>query len=64
MQCREGTKQLLEILEDITKERGSEEDITLLEEMGKAIIADSICGLGRISPNPPHYTPAHEYGWY
>jgi NADH:ubiquinone oxidoreductase subunit F (NADH-binding)/(2Fe-2S) ferredoxin/ferredoxin len=50
--CREGTQQLLKILEDITKGRGSEEDITLLEEMSKAIIAGSICGLGRTAPNP------------
>jgi len=50
--CREGTQQLLKILTDITGGKGSEEDIDLLEEMGKAIIAGSICGLGQTAPNP------------
>ena len=50
--CREGTQQLLKILKDITSGNGSEEDLVLLLEMGKAISAGSICGLGRTAPNP------------
>lgn len=50
--CREGTRQMLKILEDITSGKGTMEDLLLLEEMGKAIIASSICGLGKSAPNP------------
>ncbi len=50
--CREGTQQMLKILEDITSGKGSMEDLSLLEEMGKAIITSSICGLGKSAPNP------------
>jgi len=50
--CREGTQQLLKVLKDITSGNGSEEDLVLLLEMGKAISAGSICGLGRTAPNP------------
>ncbi len=50
--CREGTQQMLKILEDITTGKATMEDLLLLEEMGKAIITSSICGLGNSAPNP------------
>jgi NADH-quinone oxidoreductase subunit F len=50
--CRLGTKQLLDILEDITTGKGREGDIALLVEIGEAIKAGSICGLGQTAPNP------------
>jgi NADH-quinone oxidoreductase subunit F len=50
--CREGTLQMLKILEDITEGRGKEEDIDLLLELAKAIQAGSLCALGGTSPNP------------
>jgi NADH-quinone oxidoreductase subunit F len=50
--CREGTKRMLSILEDITSGRGREGDIQLLEDMGKTIIDASLCGLGGSAPNP------------
>jgi len=50
--CRLGTKQMLEILEDITKGKGKPEDIDLLVELGEAIKAGSLCGLGQTAPNP------------
>jgi len=50
--CRLGTKQLLQILEDITKGRGKEEDIDLLLELGDAIKMGSLCALGQTAPNP------------
>jgi NADH-quinone oxidoreductase subunit F len=50
--CRIGTRQMLDILEDITKGNGKIEDIDLLLEMGEDIKAGSLCGLGRTSPNP------------
>lgn len=50
--CREGIKRMYEILTEITKGKGKEGDIELLEEMSYAIIDTSLCGLGRTAPNP------------
>ncbi|HSW35637.1 MAG TPA: NADH-quinone oxidoreductase subunit NuoF [Candidatus Limnocylindrales bacterium] len=50
--CRAGTDQMLKILNDITHGRGRQEDLALLEELGRSIIAGSICGLGQSAPNP------------
>jgi NADH:ubiquinone oxidoreductase subunit F (NADH-binding)/NAD-dependent dihydropyrimidine dehydrogenase PreA subunit len=50
--CRLGTKQMLDILTDITLGKGKSEDLTLLSELSKAIKAGSLCGLGQTSTNP------------
>ncbi len=50
--CREGTLQMLKILDDITQGKGKEEHIDLLLELAKAIQAGSLCALGGTSPNP------------
>jgi NADH-quinone oxidoreductase subunit F len=50
--CRLGTKQMLDILEDITKGRGKMEDLETLEELAEDIKMGSLCGLGRTAPNP------------
>lgn len=50
--CREGTNQMLTILNDICEGRGREGDIELLLELGDTIIESSICGLGKSAPNP------------
>ena len=50
--CRLGTKQMLDILLDITDGNAKTEDIGLLVEMGEAIITGSMCGLGTTAPNP------------
>ena len=50
--CRLGTKQLLEILTDITKGKGRPEDIDLLVDLGESIKMGSLCGLGQTAPNP------------
>ncbi|HPS40269.1 MAG TPA: NADH-ubiquinone oxidoreductase-F iron-sulfur binding region domain-containing protein [Candidatus Cloacimonadota bacterium] len=50
--CREGTRQMLEMLEDITKGEGTEEMLELLEEAGNAVKITSLCGLGKSAPNP------------
>ncbi|MFC1582276.1 NADH-ubiquinone oxidoreductase-F iron-sulfur binding region domain-containing protein [Planctomycetota bacterium] len=50
--CRLGTKQMLDILEDITQGRGKLEDIDLLVEIGEAVQAGSLCGLGQSAANP------------
>ncbi len=50
--CREGTKQMLAILERIVKGQGKMEDLDMLEELGQVIKAGSLCGLGKSAPNP------------
>jgi NADH-quinone oxidoreductase subunit F len=50
--CRLGTKQMLEILEDITKGRGKREDLKTLRVLAEDIKLGSLCGLGRTAPNP------------
>ncbi|PKN35302.1 MAG: hydrogenase [Deltaproteobacteria bacterium HGW-Deltaproteobacteria-19] len=50
--CREGTKRMLEILTNITRGKGKEGDIELLEEMAGIIKDASLCGLGQTAPNP------------
>ena len=52
IQCRWGTKQMLDILEDITSGRGRPDDIDLLIELSEAVKVGSRCGLGQTAPNP------------
>jgi len=50
--CREGIKQVLDILTDICAGKGKEGHIELLEELGSMIQKFSLCGLGTAAPNP------------
>lgn len=50
--CRLGTKQMLDILTDITEGKGKEEDIQVLLELADGIKIGSLCALGGSSPNP------------
>lgn len=50
--CREGTRQMLKILEKITSGEGTEEDLQELETLGNIIKDTSLCGLGQTAPNP------------
>jgi NADH-quinone oxidoreductase subunit F len=50
--CREGTRQMLLMLEDITEGRADENTIPLLEKLAKAVQIGSLCGLGKTAPNP------------
>ncbi len=50
--CRVGTKRLLEMLDNITKGKGTLEDIDRLEELCNYIKQNSLCGLGQTAPNP------------
>jgi NADH-quinone oxidoreductase subunit F len=54
--CREGTKQLLEILTDITKGEGTEEHLALMEELCATMASASLCGLGQSAVNPVRST--------
>ncbi|MBU1888304.1 MAG: FAD-dependent oxidoreductase [Candidatus Omnitrophica bacterium] len=49
--CRLGTKQMLDILNDITQGKSRSEDIDLLLELAEGIKAGSLCGLGQTAPN-------------
>ncbi|MFC2006651.1 NADH-quinone oxidoreductase subunit NuoF [Chloroflexota bacterium] len=50
--CRWGTKQMLDILEDIASGRGRPRDIELLQELSESVKDNSLCGLGQTAPNP------------
>jgi len=50
--CRWGTKQMLDILEDISSGRGRPGDIELLQELAESVKDGSLCGLGQTAPNP------------
>ena len=59
--CREGTKQMLQILQAITQNRRNEQGmeallrvrgVMVLKELGEAIQNSSLCGLGQTAPNP------------
>lgn len=50
--CREGTKNMLIILEDIVSGKATMEDLDLLEELAVAVKDGSLCGLGKTAPNP------------
>ena len=50
--CRLGTKQMLEILDDIVLGLGKIEYINVLSELAEEVKAGSLCGLGKTAPNP------------
>jgi len=50
--CREGTKQMLSLLEDIINGDATEQTLALLQELAGAVQLGSLCGLGKTAPNP------------
>lgn len=50
--CREGTKQLLALLDDVIEGRATRETLELMEKLGHAVQIGSLCGLGKTAPNP------------
>ncbi|NLM18295.1 MAG: NADH-quinone oxidoreductase subunit NuoF [Candidatus Riflebacteria bacterium] len=50
--CREGTKQMLAMLEDIVEGKATEKTLDDLEELAHAVAKGSLCGLGKTAPNP------------
>jgi len=50
--CREGTHIMAEILERLSQGEGFREDIAALEDLSKAMMAASLCGLGQTAPVP------------
>ncbi|WP_394700533.1 NADH-ubiquinone oxidoreductase-F iron-sulfur binding region domain-containing protein [uncultured Ilyobacter sp.] len=62
--CRIGNKRLYEILDKITKGKGSVNDLHLLKDLSKTIKRASLCGLGKTSPNPVLSTLNNFYDEY
>lgn len=50
--CREGTRQMLQLLDDIIEGNATPETLELLEELAPAVGKGSLCGLGKTAPNP------------
>lgn len=50
--CREGTDQMLSLLNDIVEGRGTLKTLEILEELARAVQKTSLCGLGQSAPNP------------
>jgi NAD-dependent dihydropyrimidine dehydrogenase PreA subunit len=50
--CREGLRQMGNILTRICAGRGEEGDIELLEELSNTVVNTSLCALGGSAPNP------------
>lgn len=54
--CREGTRRMLEILNDIVEGKGTLEDIDTLEELAETISDTALCGLGKSAAFPVRST--------
>jgi NADH-quinone oxidoreductase subunit F len=50
--CREGTKQMLALLDDVIEGRATAGTLDLLERLAIAVKKGSLCGLGKTAPNP------------
>jgi NADH-quinone oxidoreductase subunit F len=50
--CKLGTKQMLNILEDIVQGKGQPGDVERLVEIGESVNKGSLCGLGQSAANP------------
>jgi NADH-quinone oxidoreductase subunit F len=57
--CREGLRQMLRILTDITEGRGEEGDLEVLERLGQTLQSASLCALGQSAANPVLSTIEH-----
>ncbi|OVE70533.1 NADH-quinone oxidoreductase subunit F [Clostridium diolis] len=54
--CREGTRRMLEILNDIVEGKGTLDDIDTLEELAETISDTALCGLGKSAAFPVRST--------
>jgi len=50
--CREGTRQMLDILNRVCAGEAEMQDLTLLEQLAGAVRDTSLCGLGQTAPSP------------
>ncbi|MBT3392737.1 MAG: 4Fe-4S binding protein [Elusimicrobiaceae bacterium] len=57
--CREGTKQMLTLLTDITEGKATMKTLEVLESLATVVKTASLCGLGKSAPNPVLSTIKH-----
>ena len=57
--CREGTEQMLSMLNDIVEGRATLKTLENLEDLAKAVQKASLCALGKTAPNPVLSTLKH-----
>ncbi len=57
--CREGTKQMLALLDDVAEGRADLGTLELLEKLAYAVQKGSLCGLGKTAPSPVLSTLRH-----
>jgi NADH-quinone oxidoreductase subunit F len=50
--CREGTKQMLALLDDIIEGKATMETLDLLDKLARTVQKGSLCGLGKTAPSP------------
>ena len=50
--CRKGTQRMWEILDDITRGKGTASQLELLEELATVVKDTTMCGLGQTAANP------------
>ena len=50
--CRYGTEALLEILERLADGNGQENDISIMEDLGRVMMSSAVCGLGQAAAVP------------
>jgi len=62
--CREGTEVMVEILGRLNRGDGWEEDIKVLQDLSKAMMFSSLCGLGQAAPQPVLDSIKHFRGDY
>jgi len=62
--CRKGTQRMHEILDDISKGKGTSEQIELLKELALVVKDTTMCGLGQTASNPVLSTLRYFRGEY
>ncbi|MDF1547881.1 MAG: NADH-ubiquinone oxidoreductase-F iron-sulfur binding region domain-containing protein [Bacteroidales bacterium] len=62
--CREGTKQMLSLLDEIIEGEADMETLSLLKEVGMVVKKASLCGLGKTAPSPVLSTMEKFYDEY
>ncbi|MBU1107772.1 MAG: 4Fe-4S binding protein [Candidatus Riflebacteria bacterium] len=50
--CREGTRQMLSMLDEIMAGKADESTLINLEKLARAVAKGSLCGLGKTAPSP------------
>jgi NADH:ubiquinone oxidoreductase subunit F (NADH-binding) len=56
MPCRLGTRQMLDILNDMCEGKGTLADLDILSNVCETVQKGSLCGLGQTAPNPVQTT--------